>query len=378
MNARAQIQLVAVAALLQLLVAACTTARGQSSPAAGRPDTKGAQPGQLIAASDPRFRYEGRLDFADPAGPVVIWEGSRIRLDFEGARLAFRFDGLAGQSFFDAEVDAERFIVDVPAGVGQRIDYPLPLGLGRHRLVLSKRSEASVGHARFRGVEIAQGARAWASPPPSYRLRMEFFGDSITVGACNEDGAADQWEDRRTHNNALSYASLTAGAFSADARCTAVSGMGIALGWTDVKAGEVWDRLYPKSGAPRADLAAWQPDAALVNFGENDGSFASAHGQPFPAGFADGYVALVQAIRAAYPRTHLVLLRGGMYNGAQNPSLRQAWEAAVARLETADPAISHFVFTHWSLNHPRVADDRALADELTAWLRQQAFLQRFL
>jgi len=38
----------------------------------------------------------------------------------------------------------------------------------------------------------------------------------------------------------------------------------------------------------------------------------------------------------------------------------------VTQLEAADPAISHFVFAHWTHHHPRVADDRAMADELIA------------
>jgi len=206
---------------------------------------------------------------------------------------------------------------------------------------------------------------------------MEFIGDSITAGACNEDGDTDQWENRRTHNHALSYSTLTAAAFAADYRCAAVSGMGIVTGWVEPRAGQIWDRLYPRVDSPRADLQSWQPDVAFVNLGENDASFTGAHGQPFPAAaFTDGYVALVQAMRAAYPKAHVVLLRGGMFNGAQNPELCRAWEAAVARLEAADPAVSHFAFTHWSKNHPRVSDDRAMADELTAWLRSQPFLAR--
>jgi hypothetical protein len=47
----------------------------------------------------------------------------------------------------------------------------------------------------------------------------------------------------------------------------------------------------------------------------------------------------------------------------------------VLPLEATDRAISHFVFAHWTRNHPRVADDRALADELIAWLKQQPFMQ---
>jgi hypothetical protein len=198
------------------------------------------------------------------------------------------------------------------------------------------------------------------------------------VGACNEDGANDQWEDRSTHNNALSYTALTAAAFAADYRCMAVSGMGIASGWTDVKAAQVWDRLYPVVGAPRADLKAWQPDVAFLNLGENDDSFTRRHDQPFPAGYTPGYVALVRAFRAAYPQTEIVLLRGGMFGGAQSVPLREAWEAAVKELETGDSGVSHFVFTHWSTNHPRVSDDHALADELVAWLKAQPFMRPHL
>jgi hypothetical protein len=64
-----------------------------------------------------------------------------------------------------------------------------------------------------------------------------------------------------------------------------------------------------------------------------------------------------------------------MFGGAQSEPLRQAWESAVTQLEATDQGISHFVFKHWTQNHPRVADDRALADELNAWLKQQPFMQ---
>jgi lysophospholipase L1-like esterase len=207
---------------------------------------------------------------------------------------------------------------------------------------------------------------------------MEFFGDSIMVGACNEDGATDQWENRSTHNNALSYTTLTAGSFTADYRCMAVSGMGIATGYVEEKAGKVWNRVYPLTGSRPADLKSWQPDVAFVNFGENDDSFSRTQQQPFPAGYTPGYVALVKAMRAAYPKTHFVLLRGGMYGGSQSTSLREAWEKVVKEVEATDPEISHYVFTHWSSTHPRASDDRALADELIAWLKRQPFMKRFL
>jgi lysophospholipase L1-like esterase len=333
--------------------------------------------GQVIPANDPRIRYEGRVVFARPAEPVLIWEGTRVSLDFDGALVALRFDGGVDQNFFNADVDGVNTVVAVRAGPAARIELPPPAGAGRHHLVLFKRTEASAGQVRFTGVEIAAGAHAWAPPPAAYKLRMEFLGDSISVGACNEDGAADQWENRGTHNNALSYTALAAAAFSADYRCTAVSGMGVAIGFADVKAGQAWNRLYPRADSPLADLQTWQPDVLLINLGENDHGYPQSHGLPFPTTYAAGYVALVKAIRTAYPRTHLVLLRGGMFGGAKSEPLRTAWTAATTELEAGDKGISHFVFTHWSSTHPRVSDDRAMADELVAWLKAQPFMRGY-
>lgn len=363
--------------LTKIILAICLAGTAGAAEPAG-PVAAKADSGQFIPASDPRFRIEGRVDFSDPTGPVVVWSGTRISLDFAGPSLALRFEDARGQNFFNATVDGVNTVVAVNEGGPARIELPAATDPGRHHLMLFKRSEAAKGSVRFKGVELAAGAQFWASPAPACKLRMEFFGDSITAGACNEDGATDQWEDFRTHNNALSYAPLTAAAFSADYRCLAVSGMGIATGWVEVKAGQVWDRVYPRPEAPRTDLKAWQPDLLFINLGENDDSFPRAHSQPFPAGYTAGYVELVRAIRAAYPRAQVVLLRGGMYGGNQSVPFREAWTAAVQQLEAGDAAVSHYVFTHWSTTHPRVSDHRAMADELTAWLRSQPFMRRFL
>jgi lysophospholipase L1-like esterase len=328
-----------------------------------------------LPASDSRILYEGRFDRANPAQPVFIWAGSRIRLDFEGPALAVEFGPATGQNFFNVTVDGVNETVGILEGQGRRFVWPHALEAGRHRLEIFKRSEADAGHAVFAGVQLADGAQVWAPAAPAYKLKMEFLGDSITVGANNEDGAVDQWEDRRTHNHALSYGHLVSQELGADHRAVAVSGMGICEGFVEMRAGAVWDKIYPRANAPRADLAAWQPDIVFVNFGENDSAFPRANGRPFPTGFTAGYVALIKALRAAYPDAQIVLLRGGMWGGANDPDLREAWTAAVRELEASDPRISHYVFQHWSEQHPRVSDHRILAAELVAWLKAQPFMR---
>lgn len=328
----------------------------------------------LLPAADSRYSYEGRIDAVHPDQRVLIWSGTRVRLDFSGAQLVLVFGGAAGQSVFNVTVDGTTEIADIRSGMGARYVWPHALTSDRHSLEIFKRSEAGKGHVVFRGVELAAGAEAWAPAPPKHRLKMAFFGDSITAGACNEDGPVDQWDDFRTHNYALSWAHLTAQAFDADDRAVAYSGMGVILGWEVVKAGEIWDKVYPFPDSVRYDMSAWEPEVAFVNLGENDDSFTSQNQKPFPPEFTAGYVKLVRAIRDAYPRAQIVLLRGGMMGGAKSEPLRRAWEAAVNELEASDACITHYVFTHFSELHPRVSDDRAMAEELTAWLKQQAFM----
>jgi lysophospholipase L1-like esterase len=332
---------------------------------------------QKILPSDARFRYEGRFDFCDVNSPVVIWQASRISIDFEGDTITLLFDSARGQNFFNAQVDKSNTIVEVNERTPPKGATLTGLGKGRHHLVLFKRSEANAGTVRFRGVQIEAGVRAWKPAPVAYKLKMEFIGDSKTVGACNEDGNTDQWDNRRTHNGALSYAALTAEAFKADHRNISVSGMGIITGYVDVKAGEMWNRIYPKASSPLADLNSWTPDVVLVNLGDNDESFTRTHNQPFPANFIDGYVSLVRAIRDAYPKAHIVLLRGGMFGGMHSEPLNEAWKEIVTQLESGDKGISHYIFKYQAMNHPRVAEDRILADELIAWLKQQDFMKSY-
>ncbi|MFH1370262.1 MAG: SGNH/GDSL hydrolase family protein [Planctomycetota bacterium] len=333
---------------------------------------------QAISPADPRFRYEGRFDFNDVNSPVVIWQASRVNIDFEGDTLTLLFDRSTWQNFFNAEVDGTTAIVEVNDGMPSKGTTFTGLGAGRHHLELFKRSEANAGTVHFNGVQIAEGAEAWRPAPVAYKLKMEFFGDSKTVGACNEDANTDQCDTRRTHNAALSYAAMTAEAFKADHRNISVSGMGIITGYVDVKADQMWDKLYPKASSPAADLRAWVPDVVFVNLGANDESFTRTHNQPFPAGFTDGYVSLVRAIRAAYPEAHIVLLQGGMYGGMHSEPFNEAWKAAVTQLESGDKEISHYIFKYQAKNHPRVAEHRILADELITWLKQQDFMKRYL
>src|SRR5262245_46787987 len=72
---------------------------------------------QTISADDKRFAYEGRIDFNDPRAPVIIWQASRIRLDFEGDSLTLLFDEPKDQCYFNATIDGVTTLVELREGV---------------------------------------------------------------------------------------------------------------------------------------------------------------------------------------------------------------------------------------------------------------------
>lgn len=128
---------------------------------------------KLHQASDARFRYEGRIDHAQPEAPVLIWSGSQVSAEFTGEALTVVFGASSDQSVFNVTVDEQTEIVDVRAGRPEFcFAWPHGLATGRHRLAIFKRSEASKGHAAFLGVELARTGelRKSAAPESGWKL----------------------------------------------------------------------------------------------------------------------------------------------------------------------------------------------------------------
>jgi len=324
---------------------------------------------RVIPANDTTFHYQGRIDFSNSSAPVVVWQASIVAIEFSGPKLQLGFSGLEGQAYFDAEIDGVTYLLK---GQNGWIESPVKLDDGWHSITLFKRNEASTGHIAFKGIKIDNREKTKRPQTKDYTTRFIFYGDSITVGACNEDEpTADQWSDYSTHNNAKSYATLVANAFDADFRNIAISGIGISVGYQPYTVDKVWNRYYPDPTSEIAKPSYFKPDVVFVNYGENDDSFSKNNNMEFPADYASRYIEQVKRLRTTYPNSKIVILRGGMYGGAKSERLIKPWEKVVAALEATDENIYHYVFKHWHNLHPRVKNHKIMADELVVWLKQK-------
>jgi lysophospholipase L1-like esterase len=302
----------------------------------------------------------------------MAWSGTELRARFTGTELALRLaPSRGGVNHFSVEIDGRRHALSLRGEGVAEWHLREPLGPGDHQLRVIKRTEGSMAEAVFLGLRLAPQAKL-LSPPPARPLRLEFYGDSITAGACDGDLGADQYEDLSTHDGTRAYGALTAERLGADYNGIAVSGIGITATWHDLLMHQVWDRVAPRADAPLAPVPVPAPDVVLVNLGQNDHGFPASKGQRMSPEFAPRYLAFVRQLRARYPEARLVLLLGGMSAWKDEPALVQARDAAMRQLQAeGDRRIWAYTFRAFAWAHPRIDIHARMADELVDFLQQQ-------
>jgi hypothetical protein len=322
----------------------------------------------LVRPDDPGLYYVGRFAERTIREPVFAWQGSQLLARFEGSRIGFRFSRATGRNFFNVIVDGENRLLALVEGGSADYVADFEPGPGPHELVLFKRSEGYFGSAALQGLLVEEGT-ALGPPPEPLGLRVELYGDSITAGACNDDGEIDQYDDLSTHDAYLSYGAIACRELGAEFVCIAVSGTGITCSWNPILMGEVWDRVAPDPASERWDFSGREPDVVVVNLGQNDFGLPHSTGGTLSPEFAPRYVGFVRAIRGAYPRSRIVCAIGGMSAWHASSDLRRAWKSAMAELRAEDGGIEELRFEARSDAHPRVPIHRALGQELAAFIR---------
>ena len=327
---------------------------------------------QFVRPTHVALRYVGRFDITTkPHAPLLSWSGSEIRARFTGTRLALRMASVYGVNHYTVEIDGRRHRLSL-RGEGQR-DWRLrePLPPGTHTLRLVKRTEGSQAEARFMGLLLSPDGHLLA-PPPERSLRLEFYGDSITAGACNGDMGTDQYEDLSTHDGTRAYGALVATRLGADYIGIAVSGIGITRTWDSLLMPQIWDRTAPHLESPVAPVGDHPADVVIVNLGQNDHGFPASRGEPFAADFSERYLAFVRGLRQRYPQAKLVLTIGGMSAWKEQPALeRTLIETARLLKSEGDQRVWTYRFEVFSWAHPRIDVHAQMADELETFLRDK-------
>ncbi|MFG6468849.1 GDSL-type esterase/lipase family protein [Roseateles sp. BYS87W] len=327
-----------------------------------------------VPANDAHLRWVGRVGPAPgtAGGRLLAWSGTELRARFTGTALGLSFASTHwGTSHFTVEIDGRPLWLAVPGQGASHWQLREPLAAGEHTLRLVKRTEGSMAETALLSLSLAPGG-ALLAPPPARPLRLAFFGDSITAGACNGDVGDDQYDDLYFHDGTRAYGALTAQRLGADYVGIAVSGIGITATWHDLLMPQVWNRDAPRADAALAPVETPAPDVVLLNLGQNDHGFPASKGQAMAADFAPRYLAFVRQLRQRYPQARLVLLLGGMSAPREQPALPQAVQQAVATLRAeGDLRVWSYRFDAFAWAHPRIDVHARMADELTRFLQTE-------
>lgn len=335
-----------------------------------------AEASELVAADNKHYLYSGRIDFKQPATPLLTWPGSSIKANFSGPYLAIVLDDEKGKNFFNVIIDGDDrspYVLEAKQGEHTYVISTV-LADSLHSLEIYKRTEGEEGGTHFKGLKLATQSSLLA-PPKRLSRRMEIYGDSITSGMGNEgaDNGADHLLAEK--NNYLAYGAIAARDLKAELHTISQSGIGIMVSWFGFIMPQFYDQLSAVgNNDSQWDFSQWTPDVVLINLMQNDSWLIDREKrlQPIPddkqriAHYQD----FISTIRQQYPDAYIVCALGSM-----DATKTQKWpdyvKAAVNNLNSqGDKNIDtlFFEFTGYG-QHPRVAQHKANAKKLSAFIR---------
>ena len=342
-----------------------------SLPAGAARDSAGqSAAATTVEAGNPLFHFVGHWDRRSPGEAITVNSGSRITCAFTGPSVKGRFGtrGITSPAQIWVRIDGgapARYVANAAV-----LDFaPQGLAPGRHSFELDvkdvdERVDRWIPPLQaalvFKGLELGAEARLAKSPPPG-KVRMEFYGDSITQGvridsmAIGPDGS-DGTKD---------YAFLVALAFHALHNQVGFGRQGI------IRTGNGSVPPAPESFGwnfqDSPDDPTFVPRVVVVNQGTNDGAYPSAQFEP-------KYRAYIAEIRNRYRQATIFCMRtfGGFHAG----DIRQAVQ------ELHDPKILYVDTTGWLEKsdytdgiHPNAGGQIKAAERLAEFIHRSTGLR---
>ncbi|MGB8601780.1 MAG: GDSL-type esterase/lipase family protein, partial [Rhizomicrobium sp.] len=249
------------------------------------------------------------------------------------------------------------------------------LGAGHHTIRLEKISETQNSMGTFDGFYVASSDAVL--PAPQYDRRIEFIGDSFTVGYGNiSRGAVCTSDDvRETTDTSEGFPPQTAKHFGAAYRIMAFSGRGMVRNYSDVDHGVTLPVLYQYSlfdkSAP-APQDGWQPDVYIIGLGTNDFSTQLAPTETWKsrdeldADYVRTYIAFVKELHAKNPKAHFILMASSIsFDGEFLKNVTAVTEglkkAGIKDVDMAPYGLLEYSACH---GHPSLKDDVTLSNLL--------------
>ncbi|MCU4164285.1 hypothetical protein [Carboxylicivirga caseinilyticus] len=331
--------------------------------------------------------YEGRIGVSEEDFPVLYWAGSAVSIKFTGTELGVSLDDEKGDNFFQVIIDGyEEFPILIDCEKGAKY-YQLVHGLpeGTHIAKLTKRTEPWEGSTIFKGFKV----NGEIKPMPvntDKKLKIEFYGNSITSGMGNEDLSdyGRQNGNPRFKNHYLSYASIASRKLDAEHRSISLSGIGILVSWDAYIMPEIYNRTNPFDETSKWDFTQWTPDIVVINLFQNDSWLVEKpeHEQfkkrfngikPDAKTIIKAHLEFVKSIRKEYPNAEIICSLGSMDATREGSAWPGYVEESVKKLQKKGDEKLHMLFFPHNGHpaHPTVFHDFDMADQLVEFIKNE-------
>jgi len=283
---------------------------GSSSSSSGSPKDGGKPTKPPVdAGTPPTYRLEGRWDQTDVTRPLAAYAGTLISARFRGPSIAVTIDEQARMGTDWLEVRIDGTVQDPVATTAGIAEYTLASDLpdADHELTVLKRTEASVGALRLLAIKATGGQML--VPPPAPLRKLEFVGDSNTVGYGNEGPNATCVFTSATENHGRSFAALTAREVSAEWSAIAYSSRGILRNYDGTTTGvmpELYERTDPVPPGSAWSTDNFHPDAIVIALGQND--FTAGRVVPIEAELSAAMQTFLGRLRKSHPQAFMVMV----------------------------------------------------------------------
>lgn len=308
---------------------------------------------------------------------VYSWPAIYFETAFKGDALTIKFDD--DQNYFQLIVDnGEPIIIKKPG----KLDYQVQnLQAGKHLVRLEKITETQSNTGRFLGFYTSEKSKALA--PPKRKRRIEFIGDSFTVGYGNTSPSQECSNDDvyATTHSQLAFGPLTAKHFNADYQIIASSGFGVVRNYNGHSPDKNLIGLYPFTLHNNHYIYAsnWQPQVIVIGLGTNDFSTKLNDGERWKTreelqqDYVKKYTQLVKTLHTKNPKAHFILMASDKMEG----ELATQVGNVISTLKTDGlKKVDSIIFSgldyqgcHW---HPSAKDDKLLADLLIKHLKNKS------
>lgn len=250
-----------------------------------------------------------------------------------------------GKEMADVELTQKEQTVTLASGLDANV---------AHNVTVQKRTNGRSSYAAVTDIRLLDGEKL-AQPADSAR-RIEFIGDSLTVGYASIAGSATAWSTA-TEDVSKTYVKNVADYFGADYSVVAISGRGVVRntgGDTDRLMPAIYGDLDNYNAPGVAYDFAVQPDVIVINLGTNDASGNNPN--LTDAEFKAGMLAFLKDVRAKNPNAEIIWAYG-----LTTLKFYQSMQAAVTELNNAGDAKVHFLMldtctgAEKALGHPTEA-----------------------